>query len=254
MPGWREAMARRGITDLDLVCPARCRRAHSTCRARRGGDCCACCRSCSTARPTTRGRTRSTASSPTSTWSTREVVKIVDDERLPIPVEEGNFDDPAFVGPDRTTQRPIEITQPEGPSFTVDGDVVTWEGWTFRVGFDPREGLVLHQLAMHDRPIVYRASVAEMVVPYGDPGPVRFWQNYFDAGEYLLGQQVNSLALGCDCLGEIHYFDAVLADSAGEPRTVAERDLHARGGLRRAVEAHRPVHRVGARRGASAGW
>jgi primary-amine oxidase len=49
---------------------------------------------------------------------------------------------------------------------------------------------------------------------------VRFWQNYFDAGEYLLGQQVNSLALGCDCVGEIHYFDAVLADSSVEPRTV----------------------------------
>ena len=65
--------------------------------------------------------------------------------------------------------------------------------------------------------MIYRASVAEMVVPYGDPGPVRFWQNYFDAGEYLLGQQVNSLALGCDCLGEIHYFDAVLADGEGEP-------------------------------------
>ena len=49
---------------------------------------------------------------------------------------------------------------------------------------------------------------------------MRFWQNYFDAGEYLLGQQVNSLELGCDCVGHIHYFDAVLADSAGEPRTV----------------------------------
>ncbi len=60
-----------------------------------------------------------------------------------------------------------------------------------------------------------------MVVPYGDPRPVRFWQNYFDAGEYLLGQQVNSLALGCDCLGDIHYFDAVLADAVGEPRTIA---------------------------------
>ena len=47
----------------------------------------------------------------------------------------------------RTTLSRIEITQPEGPSFTVDGDVVTWEDWTFRVGFDPREGLVLHQIA-----------------------------------------------------------------------------------------------------------
>jgi primary-amine oxidase len=107
-------------------------------------------------------------------------------------------------GPTRTTQKPIVITQPEGPSFAVEGDVVTWEKWQFRIGFDQVEGLTLHQLGFHDRtqdrvrPIVYRASVAEMVVPYGDPSPVRFWQNYFDAGEYSLGKEANSLALGCD--------------------------------------------------------
>lgn len=49
---------------------------------------------------------------------------------------------------------------------------------------------------------------------------MRYWQNYFDAGEYLLGQQANSLTLGCDCLGEIHYLDAVLADNDGEPREI----------------------------------
>jgi primary-amine oxidase len=58
------------------------------------------------------------------------------------------------------------------------------------------------------------------VVPYGDPGPVRFWQNYFDAGEYSLGKEANSLELGCDCLGEIHYLDATLHDDDGHPRTV----------------------------------
>jgi primary-amine oxidase len=49
--------------------------------------------------------------------------------------------------------------------------------------------------------VVYRASIAEMVVLYADPSPARFWQNYFDAGEYLLGQQTNPLMIGCDCLG-----------------------------------------------------
>jgi soluble P-type ATPase len=150
----------------------------------------------------------------------RRVVELIDDELLPVPEEEGNFDDPAYTGPTRTTLKPIEITQPAGPSFTVDADEVRWEGWSFRVGFDPREGLVLHQLSYGDRPIVYRASIAEMVVPYADPSPVRFWQNYFDAGEYLLGHQANSLELGCDCLGEIYYFDAVLADGLGHPQPI----------------------------------
>jgi primary-amine oxidase len=151
----------------------------------------------------------------------RRVVQLIDEAVMPIPEEEGNFDDPGYVGPARTSLKPIEITQPEGPSFRVDGDVVRWENWTFRIGFDAREGLVLHQLGYRDgdrdRPLIYRASVAEMVVPYADPSPVRFWQNYFDAGEYLLGHQVNSLQRGCDCLGEIYYFDAVLADADGNP-------------------------------------
>jgi primary-amine oxidase len=154
----------------------------------------------------------------------RTVVRLIDDGLASVPDEEGNFDDPTYVGPNRTTLKPIEITQPDGPSFTVADDVIGWQNWSLRVGFDPREGLVLHQVGYQDgdriRPVVYRASVAEMVVPYADPSPARFWQNYFDAGEYLLGQQVNSLMLGCDCLGEIHYLDAVLPDSAGQPRTV----------------------------------
>ena len=149
----------------------------------------------------------------------RRVVQLVDEDLLPVPAEEANIDDPGFMGPARTTLRPIEITQPDGASFTVSGDdEIEWEGWRLRVGFDAREGLTLHQISLHGRPVVYRASVAEMVVPYADPSPARFWQNYFDIGEYLLGQQVNSLRLGCDCLGEIRYLDAVVSTADGEPR------------------------------------
>ncbi|WP_255621500.1 primary-amine oxidase [Pseudonocardia sp. DSM 110487] len=149
------------------------------------------------------------------------VLEVVDTGVLPIPRESGDYTDPQVAGPHRTTQQPIEITQPDGPSFQVDGNVVTWENWSVRLGYDMREGLTLHQIGFADggrvRPIVYRASVAEMVVPYGDPSPVRFWQNYFDTGEYQLGKLANQLELGCDCLGEITYFDATVVDDAGEP-------------------------------------
>ena len=156
--------------------------------------------------------------------TTREVTRVIDHARMPVPAEPGNHDDPGFTGPARTTLKPIEITQPEGPSFQVDGGLITWEGWQVRVSFDAREGLVLHQVQVDDRgetrPVVYRASISEMVVPYGDPSPTRFWQNYFDTGEYLFGRYVNSLELGCDCLGEIRYLDVTLADESGAPRTV----------------------------------
>jgi primary-amine oxidase len=223
-PGWRAAMARRGITDLDLVRPCPLSAGDFDLPGERG-------------RRLLRVLSFQAHRPADHCWAhpidgvvayvdliERRVIELIDHELLPIPAEEGNFDDPGYVGPARTSLRPIEIRQPEGPSFAVDGDVVTWENWRFRIGFDPREGLVLHQVSIRDsdrdRPLIYRASIAEMVVPYADPSPVRFWQNYFDAGEYLLGQQVNSLRLGCDCLGEIHYFDAVLADGDGNPREV----------------------------------
>ncbi|MGY1722698.1 primary-amine oxidase [Blastococcus sp. SYSU DS0533] len=138
---------------------------------------------------------------------------------LPVPTERADLTPDVHPAPVREL-KPIEITQPEGPSFTVADDEVTWAGWRFRIGFDMREGLVLHQVSIDGRSVIHRASIAEMVVPYADPSPVRFWQNYFDTGEYLFARYTNSLELGCDCLGEIHYLDATIADEEGAPRTI----------------------------------
>lgn len=152
------------------------------------------------------------------------VDQVIDAGAVPVPTGSGNYDDPAVSGPPRTTQKPIEITQPEGSSLRLEGNLLTWEKWSLRVGFDAREGLVLHQIGFDEgagvRPVVYRASIAEMVVPYADPSPVRSWQNYFDTGEYLVGRYANALELGCDCLGDITYVDAVIADEQGNPRTL----------------------------------
>jgi primary-amine oxidase len=150
----------------------------------------------------------------------RTVVKVIDEVTLPLPTERGQWDAEPHAVPARTDLKPIEITQPEGASFTVDGNQITWADWSFRFGFDVREGLTLHQLSIEGRPVVYRASIAEMVVPYADPSPVRYWQNYFDQGEYLFGRYTNSLELGCDCLGEIKYFDVTIADEDGNPKVM----------------------------------
>src|SRR5262249_48685015 len=94
----------------------------------------------------------------------------------------------------------------------------------FRIGFNYREGLILHTIGYEDggreRPIFHRAALSDMVVPYGDPRPGYFHRNAFDAGEYGIGISANSLALRCHCLGEIRYFDAVVAEIRGEPETV----------------------------------
>ncbi|TFD06544.1 primary-amine oxidase [Cryobacterium sp. TMT1-66-1] len=155
----------------------------------------------------------------------KTVDQVLDFGVVPIPAEHGNFTDPALTGPLRETLKPISITQPDGVSFTVaGGNHIEWEKWSLDVGFDVREGVVLHNIGFRDgaktRSIIRRASIAEMVVPYGDPAPVRSWQNYFDTGEYLVGQYANSLELGCDCLGEITYLSPVITDGFGNPREI----------------------------------
>ena len=100
------------------------------------------------------------------------------------------------------------------------GHEVRWQKWTLRVGFNPREGLVLHTVAYDNRPIMYRGSIAEMIVPYADPRESSYRKNAFDLGEYGVGMMANSLALGCDCLGTIHYFDGHMADGKGRVVTI----------------------------------
>ncbi|CBN75262.1 amine oxidase [Ectocarpus siliculosus] len=116
--------------------------------------------------------------------------------------------------------RPLEITQPDGPSFSVDGSLVSWQRWTLRIGFNYREGLVLHDVKFDDRLVMWRGSLVEMAVPYGDPKEPFTRKCAFDVGDYGLGFCTNSLELGCDCLGHIHYFDATLNDSRGQPYEV----------------------------------
>jgi primary-amine oxidase len=137
--------------------------------------------------------------------------------------------------PDRVARhdlRALEITQPEGTSFVLDGHGLTWQGWQLRIGFNHREGLVLHRLSFTEgvpgpdgaprraRPVAHRLSLAEMIVPYRDPTPDHARRTAYDIGEWGLGFMTTSLELGCDCLGEITYLDAVLHDSAGEPYTI----------------------------------
>ena len=119
---------------------------------------------------------------------------------------------------------PLQVSQPDGVSFTLDGNLLSWQNWQLRLGFNHREGLVLHQVGFRDggrvRSVAHRLSFAEMVVPYRDASPDHYRRTAFDIGEWGLGFMTTSLALGCDCLGEISYLDAVVHDSAGEPVTI----------------------------------
>lgn len=121
------------------------------------------------------------------------------------------------------------------------------------MGFSWREGLILHNLGFEEggrvRPVLYRAALSEIIVPCelrphagsgracveqptrhcacsparsscladGDPRSPYQLKCAYDIADYGLGFCVNSLELGCDCLGHIKYFDAVVNNSTGVP-------------------------------------
>ena len=118
-----------------------------------------------------------------------EVVKVEYYGVVPIPQESGAYRPDGR--PTRVDLKPLEVTQPEGPSFEIDGHRIRWQKWNFRIGFTPREGLVLYTVGYEDkgkvRPVLFRSSLSEMVVPYGDPRPGQWRKNAFDAGEYNVG-------------------------------------------------------------------
>lgn len=118
----------------------------------------------------------------------------------------------------RPRMKDLSIVQKDGPSFKVsENNLVEWQGWSVRVGFNYREGLVLQDVKYKGRPVMNRASLVEMAVPYGDPKAPFTRKCAFDVGDYGLGYCANSLELGCDCLGQIHYFDVCMADELGNP-------------------------------------
>ncbi len=151
------------------------------------------------------------------------VVRVEDLGVVPLPPGTGDYTS-AAVGR-RGGLKPIDIRQPAGVSFDIDGWEVRWQKWRLRLGFNAREGLVLHTVGYEDdgrlRSVLHRASITELVIPYADPRPFQGWRNAFDIGEYGIGIMTNSLERGCDCLGEISYLDVDLADDNGEPYTIA---------------------------------
>lgn len=116
----------------------------------------------------------------------------------------------------------------------VDGQSVAWRQWRLHVAPDLREGAVLHRVRYlqdtRERLILYRASVSEMVVPYGDPDRGWFFRNALDEGELGLGQFVQPLREGLDVPSGAHFLTATIANEQGvpieHPRAIAiyERD------------------------------
>jgi len=216
-PGWQAAMRQRGITDFSLAMVDPWSAGNFGIEDEKGRR---LSRTLTWVRtsPTDNGYARPVANLVAIVdLDEMKVIAIEDHGVVPLPPEDANYS-PDVAG-SRPDLRPLEIRQPEGPSFALEGHELSWQKWRMRLGFTPREGLVLHGVSYRDqgrdRPILHRAAVVDMVVPYGDPRHTYFHRNAFDVGEFGIGTLANSLVNGCDCLGEIRYLDAVVNDSRG---------------------------------------
>jgi primary-amine oxidase len=224
-PEWQEAMTRRGITELDKVQIDPWPTGNFE-REIEDGRRITRCLFYYREQPSDNGYARPIEGVIATVDGARgEVLEVLDYGVVPLPPETGSYL-PEDHQPLRSDLAPLDIVQPDGPSFTIDSNLIQWQKWSLRVSMDPNDGLVLHTVGYLDggrvRPVLHRASITEMVVPYGDPGPLHGWKNAFDAGEWGLGRMVNSLKLGCDCLGVISYLDATLSTERGEPYVVEQ--------------------------------
>lgn len=141
-----------------------------------------------------------------------------DTSKFPLPLPANKLPNASYTPEkqQRKDVKPLEITQPDGPSFTVvDSNRVAWQGFEFQVGWNAREGLSLNLMTLQGRLVFHKLAVVEMVVPYGDPRTPHCYKAAFDAGEDGFGRNANSLKLGCDCLGHIEYLPGVMTDEDG---------------------------------------
>jgi len=159
--------------------------------------------------------------------STNKKVLRVDDRPSPPPnPDANNYDDAtlAKLKPFPTLNAFAPLTQARGPSYTVNGNEITWQSWKFHVKPHPRAGVVLSELRFLDprskqyRSVAYQLHPSELFVPYQNADLDYANRAYMDAGEYGFGLLGSTMALASDCPAQSAFFNlTVVYGSAGAP-------------------------------------
>ena len=102
----------------------------------------------------------------------RQVIKVIDTGVIPVPANTQNFDEATVASRYglRPALKPVTMAQPQGVNFTLDGNFIEWQKWRFHLRFERRSGTVISLANYDGRPVLYQGSLAEIFVPYQDPG------------------------------------------------------------------------------------
>jgi primary-amine oxidase len=158
----------------------------------------------------------------TADMTTKKVLRVVDYGAIPTPETTGIYD--GMGGAALPGTKPIDVTQPMGPSFTIEKGLVSWQHWRFRFRLDPRQGPVLSMVSIEDqgklRSVMYEGSLSEMYVPYQDPEETWNSHVFLDAGEYFMDTGlglIKPLVAGVDCPAYATFFSGFFYKENGSP-------------------------------------
>ena len=150
----------------------------------------------------------------------KKILRVFDDGPVPMPSSETvDFEEAPEVA--RAGTKPGTISQPQGPSFEVQGGEVSWQNWRFRFRLDSRNGVILDLVRIKDgerlRSVMYEGMVSEMFVPYMDES--RNWSTrvFVDNGEFYPGGTLQTMREGLDCPSNAVYFDGLSTNEKGSP-------------------------------------
>uniref|UniRef100_A0A5B6YSV5 Amine oxidase n=1 Tax=Davidia involucrata TaxID=16924 RepID=A0A5B6YSV5_DAVIN len=152
------------------------------------------------------------------------IVEYSDRQVVPVPKAKGTDYRASELKPPFAAQtKPITIVQPDGPSFKIDGQEISWADWVFHVAFDVRAGLVISLASIFDlnkgkyRRVMYKGHISELFVPYMDPTKEWYYWAYFDAGEHGLGLSAVPLEPSTDCPPNAVFMDGYYGNRDGTP-------------------------------------
>jgi primary-amine oxidase len=80
--------------------------------------------------------------------TSKKVLDVVD--RGPVPMPKGDIDFEEADAEAVPGTRPLLVTEPLGPSYTIDRGEVSWQHWRFRFRLDPRVGTVVNLVRFED--------------------------------------------------------------------------------------------------------
>ncbi|HVG26340.1 MAG TPA: hypothetical protein VM865_01950 [Acidobacteriaceae bacterium] len=148
----------------------------------------------------------------------KKILDVIDRGSIPMPAGDIDFEE-ADETP-REGTKPLFLSEPMGPSYTLDKGEISWQNWHFRFRIDPRVGPVVSLVKFQDkdqlRSVMYEGSLSEMFVPYMDPEEGWNSRAFLDAGEFLLGGLAKPVGPD-DCPTNSRYFAGYVPSDKAVP-------------------------------------